>query len=83
MPEAPLETDGLVRHPRPHPTESLFGYILRLTEENGYPTPFSILSLIGNGNHQLKTRCLPLQSSPIVSVDCCSLGFLVADRQLA
>ena len=23
------------------------------------------------------------KSSPIVSVDCCSLGFLVADRQLA
>ena len=23
------------------------------------------------------------ESSPIVSVDCCSLGFLVADRQLA
>jgi hypothetical protein len=59
--EAPHETDDLVRHPRPYPTESLFGYILRLAEENGYPAPFSILALIGIGNHQLRSRRLPLQ----------------------
>jgi len=55
----PLQADGLVRHPRPHPTESLFGYILRLAEENGYPTPFYILGLIGN--HYIWSRRLPLR----------------------
>jgi TniQ len=47
MPEAPLEADGLVRHPRPYSTESLFGYVLRLSEENGYRTPYVLLHLIG------------------------------------
>jgi hypothetical protein len=61
MPEAPLQADGLVRHPRPYPTESLFFYILRLAEENGYPTPSSILALIGIGKHKLRSRRLPLQ----------------------
>ena len=31
----------------------------------------------------LAMRAQERKSSPIVSVDCCSLGFLVADRQLA
>jgi TniQ len=61
MPEAPLQADGLVRHPRPYPTESLFGYILRLAEENGYPTPSSIFALIGIRNNQFMSRRLPLQ----------------------
>lgn len=61
MPEAPLQADGLVRHPRPYPTESLFGYVLRLAEENGYRTPFSILALMGGNSHELNTRRLPLR----------------------
>jgi len=61
MPEVPLEADGLVRHPRPNPTESLFGYILRLAEENGYPSPYSILALMGIGKNQLRSRQLPLR----------------------
>ncbi len=34
----------LPRHPAHHATESLLGYILRLSQENGYETPTSILS---------------------------------------
>jgi hypothetical protein len=49
-----------VRHPRPHPTESLFGYILRLAEENGYPTPQRILALIGNRDYFFGSRRIPL-----------------------
>jgi hypothetical protein len=60
MPEAPPQADGLVRHPRPHPTESLFGYILRLAEENGYPTPQRILALIGNRDYFFGSRRIPL-----------------------
>lgn len=32
----------LARHPVPHPTESLMGYVLRLSEVNGYMTPWSV-----------------------------------------
>lgn len=32
----------LVRHPPPHPTESLPGYVLRLCEANGYESPNAI-----------------------------------------
>jgi len=35
----------LVRHPAPHPTESLMGYVLRLSENNGYMSPWSIYQL--------------------------------------
>jgi len=38
-----MTTPLLVRHPAPFRTESLFGYILRLSEENGYTTPWSLL----------------------------------------
>ncbi len=56
MPEAPLQADGLVRHPRPYPTESLFGYVLRLAEENGYRRPFSVLALMGGNSYELNTQ---------------------------
>ena len=61
VPEAPLQADGLVRHPPPYPTESLFGYVLRLAEENGYRTLSPILALLGNAKCQLQTRRLPLR----------------------
>jgi hypothetical protein len=35
----------LVRHPAPFPTESLLGYVLRLTEVNGYASPNDVLRL--------------------------------------
>jgi hypothetical protein len=61
MPEVPLQADGLVRHPPPNPTESLFGYVLRLAEENGYRSPYSVLVLMGVGKHQLRNLRLPLR----------------------
>lgn len=42
-----MMTRLLVRHPAPLPTESFFGYFLRLSEQNGYATPFSLLRLLG------------------------------------
>jgi TniQ len=35
----------LVRTPHPHPTESLFGYVIRLTEANGYSSPMTLWNL--------------------------------------
>jgi TniQ len=74
MPEAALQADGLVRHPRPHPTESLFGYILRLAEENGYPTPNCILGLLGNRYRGFWSRRIPLSKlAKVAHRDLCEL----------
>jgi hypothetical protein len=35
----------LARHPAPHPTESLPGYLLRLSEANGYSSPRTLYQL--------------------------------------
>lgn len=40
----------LVRTPKPYPYESLSSYVLRLSEENGYPTPSNVLKLLGSGH---------------------------------
>jgi hypothetical protein len=41
----------LLRHPPPYPTESLLGYVVRLTEANGYASPRDLYRLAGmNGN---------------------------------
>jgi hypothetical protein len=45
----------LVRHPAPFRTESLFGYILRLSQENGYTTPWSLLLLAQMAQHEART----------------------------
>src|SRR5208283_4872180 len=49
LPGVAMTIPLLVRHPAPFPTESLFGYILRLSEENGYTTPWSLLLLAQMG----------------------------------
>src|SRR5437899_3057607 len=74
MHEVPLQADGLVRHPRPYPTESLFGYILRLAEENGYPTPHRILALVGIRDTHFSSRRIPLRElARIAHRDLCEL----------
>lgn len=50
----------LVRTPRPFPTESLFGYILRVSEANGYDSPSLILSHTGYSGGSTMAVDLPL-----------------------
>jgi hypothetical protein len=50
-----MTTPLLVRHPAPFPTESLFGYILRLSEENGYTTPWSLFLLAQIRQHEARS----------------------------
>ena len=50
-----MSTPLLVRHPAPHPTESLIGYVLRLSEENGYDSPWSVYSLAGLKQNEIRT----------------------------
>src|SRR5271157_2975925 len=45
----------LVRHPAPFRTESLFGYILRLSEQNGYTTPWSLFLLAQIRQHEARS----------------------------
>jgi hypothetical protein len=45
----------LVVTPKPHKTESLFGYALRVSEENGYSSPASVLSIAGYADLTLRS----------------------------
>lgn len=45
----------LVRHPGPYPTESLVGYALRLSENNGYLSPWNLCRLAGMRPRELQT----------------------------
>lgn len=42
----------LVRTPAPKATESLLGYVLRVSESNGYSTPTHLFALAGLGRGQ-------------------------------
>ncbi len=56
----------LVRHPAPHPTESLYGYLLRLSEVNGYPNITPMMNLAGF--KEKKSRKLKLDLTKIARV---------------
>lgn len=51
----------LVRHPAPHSKESLLGYVLRLSEVNGYQTPWGLFSLAGMKIHEHRTPGLKVE----------------------
>lgn len=57
----------LVRHPAPHPTESLPGYMLRLTEENGYPSPWWICLLAGLKQNEIRTSGFRIEKLAAIS----------------
>ncbi|MBU3695428.1 TniQ family protein [Dechloromonas sp.] len=50
----------LVRTPLHHPTESLLGYVLRLSETNGYETPWHVLSHAGIAQGAMLTAGFPV-----------------------
>ena len=56
-----MSTSLLVRHPAPYPTESIVGYLLRLTEENGYSSPWSVCSLAGLKQSEIRTSGFKLE----------------------
>lgn len=51
----------LVRTPSHHKTESLLGFILRVSEANGYDTPWQVLRLAGISQGQMQTAGLPVE----------------------
>ena len=44
-----------MRHPPAFPTESLMGYLLRLSEVNGYPSPWGLCQLAGLKQNEFRT----------------------------
>jgi len=62
--------DMLVRTPQPQPTESLLGYVLRLSEANGYETPVRMLAStkVASGNGHAQDICIE-KLAPLVGCD--------------
>lgn len=60
LPEA-ATVRPLLRTPAPHPTESLLGHVLRVSEENGYDSPWHVLSLAGIAQGEMRTAGFPVQ----------------------
>lgn len=56
----------LVRTPAPHNDESLLGYVLRVSEENGYQSPVDIARLAGMGAQHIKSRYLPVRKLALI-----------------
>lgn len=56
----------LVRTPHPKPTESLYGYILRITEANGYDSPWHVLAYAGHNQGEMQGPGIP--ADKLVSV---------------
>ena len=57
----------LVRHPAPYPTESLFGYLLRLSELNGYQNIAPMMSLAGMKEKAARKLGMKVQSIASIS----------------
>lgn len=50
----------LVRTPKPADTESFLGYVLRVSEANGYDTPWHILKLSGISQDEMTKASIPV-----------------------
>lgn len=69
------EQQLLVRTPAPVPTESLFGYILRVSEANGYETPWHVLSHASMGQDEMFTpRLAVAKLATVVGLPQAELG---------
>ncbi|WP_374267466.1 TniQ family protein [Zoogloea sp.] len=58
----------LVRTPAPDRNESLPGYVLRLSEANGYDTPWHLLSFVGIAPSELKLASFPAEELAALGV---------------
>ena len=56
-----------VRHPAPYPTESLVGYALRLSEKNGYASPWGLCQLAGMRQRELQTAGIKIEKLAAVA----------------
>ena len=56
----------LVRTPTPYPTESLFSFIIRVSEINGYETPQTILNYAGYKDGEIRSTKLSIKKLAII-----------------
>lgn len=56
----------LVRTPRPYPTESLLGYVLRVSEANGYDSPWHVFQFAGVDPDSMLSPQLPVENLEVV-----------------
>ena len=74
----------LARHPRSTSTESLPGYVLRLSEANGHPSPrrlFRLAGMIANESSFRKVRMLKLASiANLPTLDLKQLAFTRSEK---
>jgi TniQ len=76
-------TSPLPRHPHFHPTESLLGYILRLSEENGFETPSSVMRLSGVWPAKLDAPYKLTEVAKLANCDAsdiCKIGYSVSNK---
>jgi len=56
----------LARTPPPFPTESLLGYVLRVSEQNGYDSPWQVFRAAGFSQRQMKTAGVDVERLAVV-----------------
>ena len=56
-----MSVPHLVRHPQPYSTESLLGYVLRVSQDNGYSSPWSVYRLAAMKSNEMKTPGVNLE----------------------
>lgn len=57
----------LVRHPSAYKTESLMGYLLRLSEVNGYPTPWGLCQFAGLKQNEFRSSGMSVKNLAAVA----------------
>ncbi|MBB2486988.1 TniQ family protein [Mitsuaria sp. WAJ17] len=67
MPPEDATVRPLLRTPTPYPTESLLGHVLRVSEENGYDSPWHVLSLAGIAQGEMRTAGFPVRKLAAVT----------------
>jgi hypothetical protein len=66
----------LVHHPAPDSTESFLGYLLRLSQVNGYRSPWSIFALARMKQHEIRTT--GIRANRLAAIANCDVSKLEA-----
>jgi hypothetical protein len=62
-----MSTPFLVRHPAPYRTESITGYVLRLSEKNGHSSPWSVCRLAGMRQNEMRTTGIKVEKLAMIA----------------
>ncbi|WP_158945313.1 TniQ family protein [Granulicella sp. S190] len=65
-----------MRHPIPRPTSSLLGYILKISQANGFSSPWSVIRRAGLKQHEFRGTGIKL--GKIAAITACPIDDLIA-----